>query len=697
MAHWNLQTTHTDSSKFSDNPDLRRELRIWRLKSAAWVVAALAVLGVSARPGYRAFREYRINQNLAAAQAAARREDWGTARDKARSVLLARRADFEAYRIWARALAKLGDARAYMAAAELMVDPRSTRADKLEDLRYLVAQAPHAVVLSVYNSLPKDLSDQASFRAAVVPLLIRRGAIDEAETGLREVAKPPVGPDVRLELLRTLCCRPSAQRVAEARRIFADLVADKANEEALAALLLLGAVPDGLAAGEPLPDLPEWLGSQAKASASHHLLGIDAALAAQPEAADHWYQTACERFLESDPQALGLWLIRHGQAEMAARVLEKPAQSQPDAYLARLDAMLSLRQEAAIKEALAKPPATVDLVELEIVQARFAAMRGDLISADAAWTRALNQATFDTTSNRFIEIAHTAETCHAREATENAWVAAVCLGWGPLPRYADLLPLYISLIAKGHSEDLLAMCRAMLFFEPANTDLLNNFCYMGLLHELISPSQAIAALTKVVEQQNEPGYHSTLMFAEMLDGRPAAALARLPQFRDTKSVNPMMKTALEGTARILVGETEAGAALLQQVDWHGFLPQERIVFRGLLVRFKISGLPLPELETPKSETNPQETPVWRKAIERLAALDKQEFEADPERATGGRKAVERPDKPEKSKPDADPEQTPAWRKAIERLEKNRSDGVLPPLPTSPASGANRPATTPGQP
>jgi hypothetical protein len=644
------------------------------------VVAGVVALGFAAKPAYRALREYRTGRNLAAAQAAVRDENWTVARDKARSVLLVRQDDFEAFRIWARARVKLGEPSAYLAASRLVTDPRASREDRLETLRMMVAKAPQAMVLGLYSCLPKDLSAQPSFRAALIPLLIQRGAIDLAEKGLREVAQPPLGADVRLEMLRTLCARPSTQRVTQARHIFADLVAAKANDEALAALLLLGAVPGGLAAGEPLPDLPEWLKHQPAATATHHLLGMDPALTAKPEAAASCYQSAIKRFLVAAPAALGAWLVRHGQADMAVRILEEPAVSCPDAYLARLHALLGLERQTELKAALATPPAAVDAVELEIVQARYASLSGDPIAADAAWTRALNSAAFDTGHNRFIEIARTAEACHAKEGAANAWVAAIRMGWGPLPLYSDLLPLYHSLVSKGRSEDLLAMFRSMLRFEPTNTDLQNNFCYMSLIHGIMTPGQVTAAMLKVVEQDDQPGYHATLMLAEILDGRPADALAQLPKFRDDKGVAAVLKTALEVIARVLAGEAEAGVALVNKIVWRGLMPQEQIVFRDLLVKHKISGLPLPELDSPKTVAAPEQTPAWRKAIEHLEKSDNSKQEVNPSQTPAWRKAVERSADSGNPKPESNPDQTPAWRKAVERLGKDRAGEVLPPLP-----------------
>ncbi len=649
----------------------------------AALLALIVAIGVAARPAYRAYREYRINSNLEAAKTAARHEDWSKSRDYARSVLLVR-PDFEAYRIWARALGKLGAPSTYMAAAEIFTDPRATRDDLLESLQVMAVQAPHAVALSAYASLPPTFHDQASFRAAIVPLLIQRGQIDLAEKSLREVFKPTDDPKVKLELLRTLCSRPQAARVAEARRIFADLIESKADAESLAALLILGDTPGGLTADKPLPDLPKWLKDQPRATTLHHLLGMHPALKAMPETAPRLYDTAIKRFLAIDPGVLGTWLTRHEQAEMTVSILEEPAKTRSDAYIARLQALLRLKQDAKLIAALNSPPPSADLVEIEIVQAYLAARNGDMIASSAAWTRALNHAAYDTTRNRCLEIARAAEKAGAKDAAEDAWVAAVRLGWGQLPLYNDLLPIFASLVYKGRSEDLLPMLRTLLRFEPRNQELLHNAYYFALIQGTLPPDQAVKMLTKLIEQHDKPVYHSSLMLAEMLDGRPADALARLPRFRDGKSVAPDMLAALEGTVRILVGETEAGTALLKAVNWSNLMGQERIVFRNLLIKFNNAKLPLPELINPSVAVDPDQLPAWRKAVER--------FEKD--RAGDVLPALEPPKIAGSNQPDAtldvDPASVPAWRKAIEKLAKDRTNETLPALPQPHIPGSSPP-------
>ena len=617
MGRWDQHTTHTDISDFCNIPHVNKKLRIRRLKIAAAIVTSVTIIGFSAKPVYLVFREFLINRNLEAAKAAALQQDWGTARNKARSVLVVKRENWDAFRIWARALAKMGEPRAYMAAAQLFTDKHATRDDRLEALQIMATQAPQAIALGAYASLSNELRDQAAFRAAITPLLVKRGAIDIAETGLREVSQANDGPEVRLELLRVLCARPEPGRVVEARGIFSELIARNADKEALDALLILGETPGGLAPGESLPDLPKWLKNQPKATALHHLIGMHPTLEALPEAADRLYETTVERFLSTEPGVLGTWLVRHGKAEMAVRILEEPAKKRTDAYIARLNAMLRLKQNDALDAALAVPPDSVDLVEMEIVRAVLAQSRGVAATAAAAWTRALNQASFDTTRNRFIEIAQIAKVFGATAAVDDAWVAAVRMGWGNLPLYRDLQSVFASLASQGRSEDVLAMCQTLLRFEQHNPELINNFNYLALLHGIVTPDQASKTLTKLVEASpDKPEFQSALMLAEMLEGHPVEALGRLEQLRKSPRVSPMMLSALEGTARLLAAETEVGTALLKDVRWSLFMRQERFVFRNMLIKLKIAGLALPELDAPITEANPDQIPAWRKAVER---------------------------------------------------------------------------------
>jgi len=618
MARWSSQTTHTDIGDFSENPDLRKELKKWRLKIATVILLIIGGVGFSVKPAYRAYRSNRIDKNLEAAKVAARLEDWGTARDLSRSVLLARQSDLEAFRIWTRALGKMGEPRTYLAAAQLFGDGQASKEDKLECLQVMAIQAPQAVALSAYASLPPELRNQAAFRAALTPLLVSRGEVEIAEKGLREVMGDNPSPEVRLELMRTLCARPDTAKVEEARRIFAQLMHSDSSEVALAALLMLGDVTDGLAPDVSLIGLPEWVKKQQKATTLHHLLALHPSMLAEPDAAEGYINQAIERFLDNDPGVLGTWLVRHGKAEKAAQLLEEPAKTRGDAYVARLHALLREGKESDLSKLLSSPPPSADLVEVEMVRASLAKRGGDEIAASTAWTRSLNQAAFDITRNRFIEIARVAEMSGARATAQDAWVAAVRSGWGPLPLYRDLLPVFTSLAISGRSEDLMAMYRSLLRLEPLNVELSNNFNYLALIHGMIPASIAADTFRSLIEKEPErTDVLSGLMLAELEAGKPVEALALLPAMKASRTTSPMMIRALEGSALVMNGESEKGVAVLRAVEWRLFMRQERIAFRELLITFKVANLPLPDAEVDAVQVDPSATPAWRKAVEKM--------------------------------------------------------------------------------
>jgi len=303
--------------------------------------------------------------------------------------------------------------------------------------------------------------------------------------------------------------------------------------------------------------------------------------------------------------------------------------SDPDAYLALLHALLRAGKRAHLTEAIEEPPAAADLVEIAMLRAAWARGEDDGPGELSAWDEALNHAALDTSRNRFLEIANYAGSLGATRAADDAWVAAIRIGWGPIPPYSDLLPLFTRLALQGRSEDLLAVYRTLLRFEPHNADLINNFYYLGVIHGLVEPGRAIPALEALIAgHPDRPEFHSVLAVARLAAGEPAAALAVVPIVRESPAVPPMMADAIEGCARVLDEQIDPGRERLAKVNWRAFMRQERAFFRGLLQSYEAEQLPLPEM-------------VAR---------------------------------------EIDDSDTPAWRQAVERLEKARADDVLPPLP-----------------
>ncbi|RYD82107.1 MAG: hypothetical protein EOP84_09955 [Verrucomicrobiaceae bacterium] len=596
-----------------------------RLIVTAILLAIIAAVGFSAKPAYRAFRNYRIDKNLESAREALRIQNWTLARDKARSVLYVRD-DQEAFLIFFEAVVETGEPVAFLAAREVIRNPKIGKEEKLKAIRALATQAPQAEAIKAFrylDSSPAWADSRAELIAAMAPFSLARGEAAVLEAGLRKVMGSDPRPAVRLALIQAIHEAPTPARVVEARKHFGALLANH-SEEGLAALVALGGMPGGLAPGQEFPsDLPGWVSQQKAAETIHHLLALHPAIAVAGDDSTHIFQEAITRFSKVDPGALGTWLILHKHEQQALDILKEPAKTRSDAYLALLHALLRLNREPELREALAQPPETADMVELEIVRAVLAARRGDTAAAGIAWTNALNEASYDTRRNRFILVAKTAEKYGARDAAENAWVAAIRSSWGPLPFYADIQPLLSSLASKGRSSDVHAICRNLARFEDTNPVLLNNYLYLSLIHNMVAPADAVATLTRLTKEYPEfTQLNSSLMLAEMMDHRPQDAVARVPALRETKGLSPMMKDLLEGTALVLNDDFEHGKALIEKVNWKAFLPQEQVAFKALLLdkteeaeakNFQIS---LPEASETQ-ESDPEQTPAWRRAVERM--------------------------------------------------------------------------------
>lgn len=605
------------------------------------MLATVAVLAVAGPPAYRWFRNRQTDRILETAKVAARTEDWGKARELARSVLIARPGDFEAYRVWFRALARLGEPRTYLAATGLFTDPRATPEDRLEAFRVMADQAPQALAFSLFASFDRKTRETTAVRVAIAPLLIRRGQLVMVEKMLREAPDLATDPSARLELLRVLLIRPTPERVTEARDLFSDLLHDGASKQALAGLLVLSSVPGGLAPGVPFSDLGNWVEVQPGATTRHRLCACDPLIAAAPHSSAALYRQAIERFALSDAAALGDWLLAHDKATLAAETLEQAAKTDPPAYFSRLRALMRDKRHADVAAALREPPPAIDIVELEIAKAAYARATHDKTAETNAWSQALANAAFDQSRNRFFDVLKFASILKAESVAVDAWVGAVRLGWGPLPLYQDLLPTMAILASQGRTEDLLAMYRVMARFEPHNAELANNLAYLGLLHHVIPPATAVKQLQELVASQPKTvDFLGSLAMAHLMAGEPAAALALLPRLEQAPRVSPAMRHALRGTALALSGDSAGASLLLRDIAWAELLPCEAEAFRRLLGRSQVQDLPLPEIALPQAVP--------------------------------------------------DPEASPAWRKAIERLEKERANDVLPPLPTPKIPGNEPP-------
>lgn len=582
------------------------------------IVLVLGAAGAFAGPKlYREYRKRQIDANLGRAEAALRVKDWQEARSLSRSVLIARPADFGAFRIYHKASAEINDPETYVASVQLFVNPQATTEDKVEAIRVLCKDAPQAVALSAFASLAPELRGDIRFRAAVVPLLLHRGDLGAAEGLLRESPDLLKSSDAKLQLVRVLCGYPTPERVAEARKILADLISTN-QPQGLDAMIALGNVQGGLDSGDPLPDLPSWVNSQPDAKTIHHFYAIHPALLKSTGHLELIFQPLVDRFLPVDPGVVGNWLVSHGQVELAIKVLEPFAKTSSSAYIERTRALMKASRFTELEAAIASPPPSVDLVDFEIIKTAIAFRRKDSAAVTAGWERVLKQAAFDQTRNRFLEINQYAALLGGGNFADDAMVAAIRIGWGRIPLYKDITPLLLRLARANRTNDLLAIYRTMLRFEPVNPELINNYTYLAMLHDVLPPAQAVERLTPLAEQHPEIlQIKSSLALACLLNHEPQRAIDIVDRNPPDESFPENLRNAIKAGALIELKRNDEGALLVAKVNWSAFFSKEASTLREFLAKLKVRDLVLPEVPASSAPDAPENTTAWRKAVQAL--------------------------------------------------------------------------------
>ncbi len=618
MSQWSLENTQASVSAWN-NPSARRRRRKWFYwLGIAAVIAAVAVALFAARPAYRKFRDWRLDQQVEEAKEAYARGDRHAARARAKAVLIARGNDFEAFRIYVKSQIDLKEQASFPQALALLSHPKSTAEEKTAARRFLIDEAPQAIAFSVLLSLPEEERTEPQNLAFLARLLNGRGRHAEVLGLLEQHGENIDGhPPAVLETVRALAGLPSPDNIRRARGLMLGLL-DSAPSLGLEALALLGNFAGALEPGPDLAGLVEKIDGIPEAEAIHHLLALHSVLGASvgdDAARAEIFDLAVRRFRESDPGTLGSWLVRHGEAKRAVELLEEPAKTDGGAFTAYIHALIREDRMDEALRAFHNVPEGADMLEIDLARAIVERTRGSESAERAAWNRALHNATFGSTRNRFIEVARYASAMQVEAATVDAWVGAMRIGYGPLPLSEDLQFVFAALARDNRTEELLAVSRAIARYEPKNPLLLNNINYLGLLHGVIPPGSAEEALAELAEEYPQvEGIRSSLAMARLAGGRAEETLEILAGIGVDGGGS---RLAMRGAALVSAGNEEEGRAVLAGVDWNGMLRQEALFLRGLLVRSQVRDLPLPEINMDLFEEDSESVPAWKKALRAL--------------------------------------------------------------------------------
>ena len=555
-----------------------------------FVLAAglLLVVGlVLAKPSLGAFRRWRVERNLDAARDALVEVRMQEARDFSLTVLRSGDPRIEAMRILEKSTASLRDPRHSEIARALISHPDGTDEDRLTGFRGIVERIPLGLAGQAWAALPDSCKQDPRFATAFARRLIAEGRLGEAAGVLLGV--PELRRDVECErgLIRVLIASGKAEGLAEAqRRVVAGIEAEMAaggdgRDEWLA---LLESIPPMSLQPKLLAPLTGDLEREASGgSARDALMLARMDLAANFRDRTRIVDAAVDRWVESAPAEVAGFLKDLG---LNQRLLETFGDRSPADTAAFLPLLVEAARESGDWERLGrlldehpeKLPRLDELGHRAVLAARTV---GGAAAGDA-WSAAMAEAA-SSGDDGFLRLHRLARDGGLETESEEALLAAVRSGRGPLPLFSSLKGLLGSLAKQAQERAILETCAVYLVLEPGNPVLITQYAYLACMNDLAEPGALLQALEPMAGAlPEEAPLRYALAAIELCAGRTAEAVARLDAHAVEPGELPPQFRAIHLVARVLAGEMAPDDREIEALPWGSLMPSERRKFEELL-------------------------------------------------------------------------------------------------------------------
>lgn len=555
-----------------------------RFLIAGLLLAALGLFG--ARPAYRAFKAWRLEQNLVKARSAVDEARMSEARDLSLTVLRAGDPRIEAFRILETSTAKLRDPRHGDIARALMFHPESSDDDRFNGFRGFAPGAPLGMLGQAWAALPDDCRRQVRFAEVFADRLLAGRRFNEAASVLLGVPEQARESGTRQRLARVLVGSGTRQGYQEAQRMIASAFSRSD-----------GAPADWLEILEEIPaeSLEEsLLGPVRAALRKPPVAGGDEArralMLARMDYAGNYSRRAAvlnaaiERWKDSAPVATAAFLTDLG---LNQRLLETFPPSLVDAHPELFPLLLKAMERGGAWDQVSplldghggQLPKFVELAHRAIA----AAYTGDGALRVQSWDAAMNEAKSDPQSTGYLNLHRLADEAGLREEAEQAMIAAIRQGRGPLPLYADLKPLLSSLSKAGREDTLIEICAIYFALEPGNPVLLTQYAYMASLNNLVDPKLILKALEPLAKAfPKELPIQCVLATAYLCDDQPAKAAETLdPLQLEPEKLAPGYRAAYL-TTQVLNGRMTPADPAIRDFPWKSLQLSERRKFESLI-------------------------------------------------------------------------------------------------------------------
>lgn len=545
----------------------------------------LAGLGwITAQPAYRAFKEWRVERNMVAARKAVAEVRMDDARDLSLTVLRTGDPRLEAYQILEKATAALHDSMHGDIARALMSHPQSTDEDRLNGFRGVAPDVALGLLGQCWTALPAACQQDPRFAILFADRLIAEQRLSEAASVLLAVPEAARSGTLNRRLIRVLIGSGKSEGFGEAQRLIAAQMPADGTDLAEWLDLLEVIPPLSLRAGllGPARGVLEHAAGDEQARPALMLARFDYA-ASFPECTAI-LDAAISRWQERDAQALAEFL---GCLGLYQRLLETfppdTLEAHPELFPKVLQAMERSGAWKQVIPLLNEHGKRLPKFEELAHRAMAAAKLSDSPARLVAWNAAMAEAKTSTKTTAYLTLQRLASEAAMSDEAEDAMVAAISLGRGPLPLYAELKPLLSSLARKGHDKTLLEVCAGYLAFEPGNPVLLTQFAYLACLSNAVEPKTILKAMEALAGgYPKDLTIQCVLVTAYICDGQAAKAAATLDALEvEPDKLPPGLRAAIL-TTEVLNHRIGRDDPRVTEFPWKALQPSERKKFSELI-------------------------------------------------------------------------------------------------------------------
>lgn len=536
------------------------------------------------KPTHRWFRQWRVERNLEGAREAVTKTRMQEARDLSLSVLQTGDPRIDAVRILEASMAALQDPRHEQIARALITHPEGTDEDRLTGFRSVVENAPLGLVGQSWVALPENCRKDPRFAQVFAERLIDSKRFGEAASVLLSVPPDLRDPAVNRSLIRVLIGSGKKDGFDEAQRLIATGFPETGCEQE-PWFDLLESIPPLCLQGGLLQPIRSRLESSTVGSPARRSLMLSRLEYATRFSERSAILTQIQAsWANKEPVETAKFLQTLGLHQTLLTTYPNEAlATQPAIFSLLLKSSIQAFDWQRLKELIDQHQGRLSRLEELAYRAVITAKTGKPGDLADSWAAAMNEASASTAGNPYLTLRSIAENCGMPSEANQAMLAAIRKGSGPLPLYSDLKPLLITLAQEGNEHALLEISAIYLIYEPGNPVLITQYAYLACLNDLADPDTILKALAPLAKElPKEIPLLCAVAAAQLCANEPDKALETLAPFDLKLDQLPPSFRIVPLAGQVLTGALAATDPLVREFPWKSLLPSERRKFGDMI-------------------------------------------------------------------------------------------------------------------